>query len=287
MAAVLLACASAILFGAATVAIRLAFRRSADARLGSFVMTAVALAIASGAAVAARADAPLEDLWPFALAGVLAPGLSQILFVAAVRDAGPARASVVVGTAPLFAVAISLTALGEPVRAGLVAGAVLIVLGGLALASERVRPADFRALGAALAHGATVLFATRDNVVRWLADETAVAPLAAAAASLVAGTLVLGVYQIAGGQIPRAAQLRRSLAAFAPAGTLAGLSYVALFEAYERGRVSVVSPLVATESLWGVLLSVLVLGRSELVGRRLVAGAVLVVAGGALVGATR
>lgn len=287
MAAVLLACASAILFGAATVAIRLGFRRSADARLGSFVMTAVALAIAGGAAVAARADAPLEELWPFALAGVLAPGLSQILFVAAVRDAGPARTSVVVGTAPLFAVAIALTALGEPVRAGLVAGAVLIVLGGLALVSERVRPAEFRALGAALALGATVLFATRDNVVRWLADETAVAPLAAAAASLVAGTLVLGVYQIAGGQIPRAAQLRRSLTAFAPAGTLAGLSYVALFEAYERGRVSVVSPLVATESLCGVLLSVLVLGRTELVGRRLVAGAVLVVAGGALIGATR
>ena len=287
MAAVLLACASAILFGAATVAIRLGFRRSADARLGSFVMTAVALAIAGGAAVAARADAPLEELWPFALAGVLAPGLSQILFVAAVRDAGPARTSVVVGTAPLFAVAIALTTLGEPVRAGLVAGAVLIVLGGLALVSERVRPAEFRALGAALALGATVLFATRDNVVRWLADETAVAPLAAAAASLVAGTLVLGVYQIAGGQIPRAAQLRRSLAAFAPAGTLAGLSYVALFEAYERGRVSVVSPLVATESLCGVLLSVLVLGRTELVGRRLVAGAVLVVAGGALIGATR
>ncbi len=34
-------------------------------------------------------------------------------------------------------------------------------------------------------------------------------------------------------------------------------------------------------------LSALVIGRKELVGRHLVAGAVLVVAGGALIGATR
>jgi uncharacterized membrane protein len=66
-----------------------------------------------------------------------------------------------------------------------------------------------------------------------------------------------------------------------------GLSYVCLFEAYYRGRVTVVSPLVATESLWGVLLSLLLLRHSEVVGRRLALGAVLVVAGGALIGAYR
>ena len=59
---------------------------------------------------------------------------------------------------------------------------------------------------------------------------------------------------------------------FVPAGICFGLSYVCLFEAYFRGRVTVVSPLVATESLWGVALSALLIGRSELVGRRLVLG---------------
>jgi uncharacterized membrane protein len=66
-----------------------------------------------------------------------------------------------------------------------------------------------------------------------------------------------------------------------------GLSYVCLFEAYYRGRVSVVSPLVATETLWGVGLSALLLRRSELVGRRLVAGAALIVAGGVVIGIYR
>jgi drug/metabolite transporter (DMT)-like permease len=49
----------------------------------------------------------------------------------------------------------------------------------------------------------------------------------------------------------------------------------------------VVSPLVATESLWTVLLSALLLRRSELVGGRLLLGAALVVGGGALIGAYR
>jgi hypothetical protein len=51
--------------------------------------------------------------------------------------------------------------------------------------------------------------------------------------------------------------------------------------------VTVVAPLVAIESLVGVGLSALLLRESELVGRRLVVGALLIVAGGALIGAVR
>jgi uncharacterized membrane protein len=66
-----------------------------------------------------------------------------------------------------------------------------------------------------------------------------------------------------------------------------GLSYVCLFEAYWRGRVSVVSPLVATESLWGVALSVLLIRKTEGVGRKLAFGALLIVIGSAVIGAYR
>jgi uncharacterized membrane protein len=63
-----------------------------------------------------------------------------------------------------------------------------------------------------------------------------------------------------------------------------GLSYAAIFEAFYRGRVSVVSPLIATEALFGVLLAALVIGRSELIGRHVIAAAGLIVCGGALIG---
>jgi drug/metabolite transporter (DMT)-like permease len=289
VAAVVLACASAALFGGATVAIRVGLGRLPDPVLAAFVMATVALVVAaSAAALSVRGDGAAPGaLWPYLLAGLLAPGASQLFFTTAVGAAGPSRVSVLVGTAPLVAVAIAIVFLGEPVEAVLIVGALLIVAGGLSLVSERVRPADFRALGALLALAATVLFATRDNIVRWLTDESDAAPLAGAAASLLGGAALIGAYRLASAGRPAGTDLRRVLSTFAPAGVLAGLSYVCLFEAYDRGRVSVVSPLVATESLWGVGIAALVLGRSELVGRRLVAGAVLVVAGGALIGAYR
>ena len=85
----------------------------------------------------------------------------------------------------------------------------------------------------------------------------------------------------------RSAPSLRAARAFVPAGLCFGLSYVCLFEAFYRGRLSVVAPLVATESLWGVALSALLLQRYEPVGRRLLLGAVLVVAGGVLIAVFR
>jgi hypothetical protein len=48
-----------------------------------------------------------------------------------------------------------------------------------------------------------------------------------------------------------------------------------------------VAPLVATESLFAVLISLVVLRRSELIGPRLLLAAALVVSGGALISGFR
>ena len=135
-------------------------------------------------------------------------------------------------------------------------------------------------IGLAFALAAAVVFAVRDNLVRHLSLDTEVEPALAAAATLFAGGLTVAVWLL----VTRRRLPGRGLAAFVPAGILFGLSYLCLFEAYYRGRVSVVSPLVATESLWGVALSALLLRRHELVGPRLFAGAALVVTGSALIG---
>jgi uncharacterized membrane protein len=275
MTAVLLALTSAALFGGMTVALRLALR-AADGAAGATLATVVP---ALGIALVAAAFHPnLHGAWPFLLAGLLAPGGSQILFTLAVREAGAARTSVMVGAAPLVAVAIALVVLGEPVRVPLLIGAVGIVAGGVLLAAERDRPGHIRRRGLLYAAAAAVLFATRDNLARGLHTHTT--PGTAAAATLIAGTVAAAAWTR---RLPSGRELRL----FAPAGVCFGLSYVCLFEAYFRGRVSVVSPLVATESLWGVGLSALLIRQTEGMGRRLALGALLVVAGGALIGATR
>ena len=132
-----------------------------------------------------------------------------------------------------------------------------------------------------------MIFAIRDNLLRWLAEDTDATALVTAPVSLLAGAATIALYLLVSRRGSWAGGLGSTVRAFLPTGLLFGLSYAALFEAYYRGRVSVVAPLVATESLWGVGFSLLLLRRSELVGRRLLLGAALIVAGGALIGASR
>jgi drug/metabolite transporter (DMT)-like permease len=280
--AVLLALASAALFGGMTVALRPALARGTSAELGALLTVIAALGVAVVAALV-RGDWDTSGLWQFALAGALGPGLSQTLFTLGVRDAGAARTSVAVGTAPLFSVAIALVLLDEPVVAGILLGAALIVGGGVLLVHERGRPSHLKRIGLAYALGATLVFAIRDNLLRWLAVDSDVSPELAATVTLASGALVIAVWVA----VSRRRFSLTPLRDFAPAGLLFGLSYVCLFEAYYRGRVTVVSPLVATESLWGVVFSALFLRRTEVVGTRLVLGAGLIVAGGFLIGVFR
>jgi drug/metabolite transporter (DMT)-like permease len=284
--AVGLALLSAVLFGGMSVGLRIGLTRHPSVELATICTVIGALAVGL---IAVVAEAPSRGVhaaasWPFLLAGLLQPGIGQLLVTLAIREAGASRASVVFGVAPLVSVTIALVLLGEPVSVPLIVGAVLIVAGGVELARERGRPEHLRTIGLVYAFAATILFSARDNLLRWLSRGTEVPPGVAAAAALLGGTVV-----IVAALAPRLRGRQRLHDAlpFLGVGVLFGLSYVSLFEAYYRGRVTVVSPLVATESLWGVGPAVVLIRRTEFVGRRLLFGALLVVAGGALIGAFR
>ncbi len=283
MTPILLGCVSAFLFGAMTVLVRIALRQGISPIAGT-LFTIFPACVVTAIVALAHGEWNVASAWPFVFAGLLAPGIAQILFTFAVRDAGASRTSVTVGTAPLFAVATALVFLDEPLVAGLVLGAALIVTGGIVLASDRATPEHFKRTGLVYALVGTAAFASRDTLVRWLIDDaTDVDPTLAAFVTMLTGTTAALVFALA----TRTTLTWRAARAFVPAAVCYGLSYVFLFEAFARGRVSIVSPIVATESLWGVTLSWIVLRGSEHVGRRLVVGAALVVAGGVLIGVYR
>ena len=85
--------------------------------------------------------------WPFLLAGLLQPGIGQLLVTLAIREAGASRASVVLGSAPLVSVTIALSSSASRCSVPLIVGAVLIVAGGVELARERGRPEHVRRSG--------------------------------------------------------------------------------------------------------------------------------------------
>jgi drug/metabolite transporter (DMT)-like permease len=285
--AVLFGALAGALFGALTVLVRNGLSRGADPEVGGAVVIGVALAVCALLAIpsAVVEGVPIGDLWPFLIVGALAPGASQILLILAVRDVGAARTATLIGTAPLISVAIALATLGEPFKPLLLAGTALVVVGGAALARERTRPEHFRMLGAVLALACASIFGIRDNVTRWATRGAHPPALVAATVSMAAALAVVLAYLLVVRREALASRLRPALPAFAAAGVALGLAYDSLIEAFDRGRVSIVAPLNATQSLWAVVLSAILISRHEAIGARLVTASILIVAGGAIIGA--
>jgi drug/metabolite transporter (DMT)-like permease len=284
---VLLAAGSALFFGALAVTIRLALARGIDAEAGSLVTTVIAGLICALLALVTGdfSGVTWSDTWPFFVTGLFAPGISQILFTRAIGVIGPSRTAIAVGISPVLSAAIAVTVLGEPLHMALALGTLFVVAGGTLLVSERGGPAALLRLGLALSLGAAVLFSVRDNLVRWAARGTDVPGLVAATASLVSATFVI-LFVIA--SRPNAGErIRRASLPFVPSGLVYGISYALLYSAFDRGRVTIVAPLVATESLFAVLISIVLLRRSERIGPRLLLAAALVVGGGALISSFR
>ncbi len=290
MDAVIVASVAGLLFGALAVLVRIGLRRKPDPVAASVVLTSVALLVPliaiAGGAPTGRFDA--GELWPFLLIGALSPGLFTILYVRAIADAGAARTGVLLGMAPLLSALLAIVWLDEPVRAALIVATVMVVIGGMALAWEEDRPPDFRVFGAVLAVIGAVILGTRDNLVRWGTGEAAAEPMVEVAVTMVAASATVLLYFLIGGRgSGRVDRLRAVVWTFVPIGLFGGIGSVLLLEAFDRGRVTVVAPLIATHALWGVVFSALVIRKSELISRRLVLAALLVVGGGILIGVTR
>lgn len=289
MLAVLFGALAGLGFGLLAVAVRQALHRGGDAEVGALVLATIGLAVATVVSAIAGdfAHFRVGDLWQFFLIGLLVPGSSQILFIQSIRLAGPSRAAILIGVAPLVSAAIAIVFLGEPAHAGLLLGTVLVVAGGVALARERARPIHFRALGAGLALLCALMFGIRDNLVRHASNHSHAPPLLATAATLLGSVAIVLAYLVVVRRRTLRDRLPASARSFLPSGLTLGGAYIFLVEALSHGRVTVVAPLNATQSIWGVVFAALLVGAGELIGRRTVAAGLLVVAGGALIGATR
>jgi drug/metabolite transporter (DMT)-like permease len=286
---ILLATFAGASFGALTVAVQWGLRRGVDPGVGALVAGLVgavaSVLVATPFATARGVDA--RELWPFVAAGLIAPGASQIFLTLAVRHVGAPRAAIFMGTAPLISILLAALLLDEQLRPPLLVGAGLIVLGGVAIASEATRPTGVGVQGSVLALLCAVLFAARDNIIRWGALDADSSPVLASSATLVSAATVLLAYQTLSRREGARSAFRQAVPAFAPAGLTLALGYGTLLWALDRGRVSVVSPLNATGSLWAVLFAALLFGQSDRINRHTFLAAVLVVAGGALIGAFR
>ena len=295
MDAVLLALLAGAVAGATNVWTRVGIRRVPD--VDGAALTTIAASFIVAAAISAgvtRQPPAWEDLWPYLAVGVFVPGLLTILFIWAVREAGPSRTAVFINTFPLFAAALAIIFLDEPLKAGLAVGTLLVVVGTVGIAGRGEAPAEYRGTAFRLALVVMLLAAIvvggRDTVVRWASEGQEISSLVGAATTMASGSATVLLYVVVKGLGSRpglATRVRRTFVPFGAIGVAASLNTVLIFEAFERGRVTVVSPLIGTAMLWTLIFSLVALGRSEGLGRRVIGSALLVAGGVALIGVSR
>jgi drug/metabolite transporter (DMT)-like permease len=310
---IILALGAAILFGLALVLTQTGLRYVAP-------LSGAAISIPSSTAlficVAPIALADTTVVWAavpvFAAIGLLFPGSVTLLTFAANRALGPVLTGTLGNLAPLFAVALAVAVLGEPLRALQLGGLAAVVAGIMILtAGHGAGGRRWRSWYLLLPLAAAALRGVTQATVK-LGLEIWPSPFAAAlvgyvvstvvvltAARLVTGRLVAEAPARAdepsSGEYPARALIKwprwplaslasaasRGLLWFAAVGWCNGLAALLMYAALANGSVALVSPLVATYPLVTVVGSMFLVGKIE-GGPRLAFGVALTVAGVAL-----
>jgi drug/metabolite transporter (DMT)-like permease len=215
----------------------------------------------------------------FAVVGLIFPALVTFLNFASNRLTGPTVAGTISSTTPLFAVLGAILFLGEPLTPTAAAGTAAIVLGVIALTARGAnRPRVWAAwvvllplAGAAIRGGAQA--AVKGGLALW--PDPFVAALVGYCVSSVT------IFAANRAFVPHSTaplDWRRGICWFMLVGFCNGVGVLAMYAALAGGRVSLVSPLVATYPLFTLALSALFL-REEKFGVRVLIGVAITVAG--------
>jgi drug/metabolite transporter (DMT)-like permease len=178
-------------------------------------------------------------------------------------------------------VTLAVALLGEAISMREVAGVVAIVLGGVALSraiagtSTPGGPLGLRAAGFPLIAG--VSWACADVLSRAVLRDVG-SPIAGATISIAAA---LALWLVVVGCVPglRRAVRFGAVPTFACSGIAMGVATLFLFKALDTGKVSAVTPIIATQPLVVLVLSAIWLRHLERVHRLTVGAACLVAAG--------
>ncbi len=279
----LLALIAALCFATAAVLLRRALQHVPPVMATIVSVTFTTVAVWSLAAATQPLERALTPaVLPFALAGLVAPGLARLGVFVGVSRIGVGRSMAVAASSPLFAVALAMLFLGERPSRLTVLGALCVVAAGVLLSYRPQADRSWRRRDMVFPLTGAIGFAVRDNISR-LGFRDFDLPLLAAAVAAGASCVVMWILA---GLRPGSVRFHaggRGLGLLAVSGTIEGLAYVTMWQALAMSQVTVVTPLVNTHSMFTVGLAAVFLRDLERITWRLGLAAVLVVAGVALI----
>ena len=253
--------------------------------IGGATLVAAVIALVSGADTA---GITIGSIARFSIVGAIAPGAAQVVFMAAIRTIGSARAGVLIGTAPMFAVILAILFLDEGWRVPIIIGTAATVVGGILLSWDKgaTNNEAVRKLGVAFAALTAIAFGVRDVVARHFTSGADLEVAWAAVIVLAAGSIALLAITLFR---TRAiiAEVKTALPSMAWSSLVVGCALPALLASLSRGEVGTVAPINnASQVITVVVLSAMFFGKRERTFR-VIAALGLIVAGGTLIGLTQ
>jgi DME family drug/metabolite transporter len=223
------------------------------------------------------------DLWRpvnviFVVVGIFVPGVARFFIFKGMERLGATISSCLTNSGPLFAILIAILFLGEHPTVTNVIGAVSIV-GGIIALSWKGSAKTWRTRDLAFPLTAAVLFAARDNLVRFAVVQIPSPVVGAAIAAATSFFTMSVMYLVFAEKKPVPQFAKRGLSFFVISGFMNFLSYVFSYTALSLERVSIISPLVNASSLFVLPLSMLVLKDVERLTPRKIGATALVILG--------
>lgn len=274
---VALALGTALTFAVSSVLVRVGVRKSQP--LVALVVTLSVNVAVLWTYALLRYDVTV-DIWAwryFVLAGLFAPVLGRLANYVGIQKVG-VNLSVPIGNAsPVVSVILAVALLGESLALLGVAGVVLVISGGVLLATVGrsgttdvdVRYLVFPVLG--------MLFFGAAQVVRKVGLELVPFPaVGAAVSSTTSWVLALGYVATTHGTFGVDG---RSLRYFVPAGVASSVGVALLYAALQLGEVVIVTPVLNTAPLFALALTFLFARQGELFDWRVIVGTVAIVTG--------
>lgn len=283
----ILALVPAVLWGFSPILSKRGMAAGGHSLQAALVVVTVDSAVYWTALLATQGD-PFGGIDPtaigiFVVAGVIGTAVGRIAVFVGVDRVGASINSAGISTRPLFATLIALVWLGEPLGPLTAFGVVVLVAGLVVLTvSEGGDVGGWRPRDLAFPLLAALAFAVGNVIRRFGLTTTGVSSLQAVTVNETAALVCLGGIVLA----TRRDILRapgETYRYFAASGLITAVALLALFEAFDRGRVAVVDPLAGTAPLFTTVFAAVLLGDIERVTKGVVIGAGLIVLGAAMI----
>ncbi len=279
MTATILALAAASFFGIGLVLTQFGLRYVAPLSGAALSIPSFTLLFIAASPFLLRHETVVWSAVPiFAAVGLVFPAMITMLTFAGNRALGPVVTGALGNLAPLFAVTLAVILLHEPLSPFQFAGLIVIVAGVVAITVTRPQDMrNWRSWALLLPLGAAAIRGFIQPVIK-LGLEEWPSPIAAGFVGYIFSSLtVLVGAKLYSGRFIADAPVR-GIVWFIGIGLVNGVATLLLYAALGNGPVALVAPLVATYPLMTVVLSALILGKSER-GVRLALAVALTVGG--------